>query len=187
MWWAQLLNNLIATFEAGAAAGGSFESIATVTASGGETSLTFSSIPSTYKHLQIRYNGRKTTSGITDLVLTFNGDTGNNYSKHWLFTFDGGGPYTSTATSNSGFSVGYLYGDDSNVTDSGIIDIHDYSSSSKNTTARYFIGNEKVSTGTTTLLLGSGAWYNTNAVTSITLSCSSIQAGSTFALYGIAG
>ena len=56
MWWARLLNNLAAILNDGVtAAATSFDSIATVTVgAGGSSSITFSSIPSTYKHLQIR-------------------------------------------------------------------------------------------------------------------------------------
>lgn len=164
-----------------------FESIATQTLGSNATSITFSSIPSTYKHLQIRYSGRQTGSGITDITLTFNSDgTSGNYSKHWLFTFDGGGPYTSSGGSTP-ISLGYLYGGDSGVMSSGIIDVLDYQNSNKYKTVKYLTGNEKSSTQTTTVVIGSGAWYSSNAINSLTLSCSTIEAGSTFALYGIEG
>jgi len=55
----------------------SFESIATATGSG-QTSVTFSSIPSTYKHLQIRIIARDNSGnggGSGALRLRFNGDT----------------------------------------------------------------------------------------------------------------
>ena len=54
----------------GVAAGGSYESIATVTSSGsgGSTDLSFTSIPSTYQHLQI---------AVISIVTT--ADTGGSY------------------------------------------------------------------------------------------------------------
>jgi len=39
----------------GGGAAGAFESIATVTATGSQTSLTFTSIPNTYQHLQLMF------------------------------------------------------------------------------------------------------------------------------------
>ncbi len=63
----------------------SYESIATVNVgSSGSSFVEFTSIPSTYKHLQIRANSRYTgyqNSGAA-VYLQFNGDTGSNYSLH---------------------------------------------------------------------------------------------------------
>ena len=69
-------------------AGGSYESIQTVTVgAGGSASVTFSSIPATYKHLQIRGILRSSYSpSNTSMRLTFNSDTGNNYSSHFLMS-----------------------------------------------------------------------------------------------------
>ena len=57
----------------------SFESIATYTATGGETSFTFSSIPQTYKSLQIRWMyrdaGNGTVAGTCSLAVNMNGTT----------------------------------------------------------------------------------------------------------------
>jgi len=49
-----------------AAAAASYESIASVTPSGSSSSVTFSSIPSTYTSLQLRVNARGTANGGTD-------------------------------------------------------------------------------------------------------------------------
>ena len=71
----------------GAAAGGgtSYESISTVTVgSGGAADVTFSSIPATYKHLQIRGISRNSGSGISIGRVRFNSDTGTNYARHTL-------------------------------------------------------------------------------------------------------
>jgi hypothetical protein len=72
----------------GVAAGGgtAYESIATVTVGGGgSSSIEFTSIPSTYTHLQIRGIGTCTRNiGTMDLNTTFNSDTGANYSRHYL-------------------------------------------------------------------------------------------------------
>jgi hypothetical protein len=68
----------------GAAAAGDYESIATVTVgSGGSSSISFTSIPSTYQHLQVRAIQR-CSSGVNNLQMQLNSDTGNNYSTHRL-------------------------------------------------------------------------------------------------------
>ena len=56
----------------------SFESIATLNGDGSATTLTFSSIASTYKHLQIRAIVRNTgaTANLVSYNIRFNGDTG---------------------------------------------------------------------------------------------------------------
>ena len=61
--------------------GSDFYQIATTTVGGGGTSsITFSSIPQTYTHLQIRLLGKYAVSGDTTLIRV-NGDTGNNYTR----------------------------------------------------------------------------------------------------------
>ena len=63
-----------------------FDSIQTLTPSAGSTSATFTSIPSTYKHLQIRCISRRNDAGSalgTDLIQ-FNSDSSANYAWHNL-------------------------------------------------------------------------------------------------------
>ena len=77
-----MLNTVLGSLSSGVAASTtSYESIASYAPSSG-SSVTFSSIPSTYKHLQIRWMAY---SGVgVNLSLQFNGDTGNNYADHWI-------------------------------------------------------------------------------------------------------
>ena len=66
----------------------SYESIATVTVgAGGSASVEFTSIASTWTHLQIRGIGRTTrTDYVNDNIkININSDTGNNYTTHSLF------------------------------------------------------------------------------------------------------
>jgi hypothetical protein len=68
-----------------------------------------------------------------------------------------------------------------------VIDILDYANTNKNTTVRTLQGRD--TNGTGILALNSGAWYNTAAVTSITLAARVYNPTSisSFALYGIKG
>ena len=180
-----MLNNLIATLDAGAGgAAGSFESIATSTPTSG-SSITFSAIPSTYKHLQIRVNSR--FSGTDERIdLRFNSDTGSNYAYHWL-TGDGSAASASGAsTQTSALGVAYATGT-ANIAAAAIIDIHDYASTSKAKTIRS--ANAWDTNGSGRMRLSSGLWTSTSAVSSITLTLNSgtFATGTTIALYGIKG
>ena len=175
---------------------GAYDSIATTTLSSSSASITFSSIPSTYTHLQIRGIAQSNRTTYPDsLMMQFNGDTGTNYSNHYLF---GNG---STTT-----SVGYVSQNQINTSSTvpsnsyttsmfngSVIDILDYANTSKYKTARLLTGADTNGTAGggyyTTIGLYSGAWLNTNVITSITLlmGSSSFTQYSSFALYGIRG
>lgn len=160
----------------------------TVVGSGGVSSVTFSSIPSSFKHLQVRYTGRSTlAAGVDNLAFTFNGDSGSNYSSHSLYG-DGAGVYSNAFTSNvamyipSQFAAGSVT---AGSFSSGVIDILDYTSTSKNKTTRTLNGYM----GTSGLVsLVSSCWRSTSAITSITfVTSANLAANSRFSLYGIKG
>ena len=174
-----------------------FESIATATGTGSSTSLTFSSIPSTYQHLQIRGIGKATatTSRSGLLSVQCNSDTGANYAAHRLR-----GDGTSVLAGGNA-STTYTYFQDclaysktatpdmANIFGAFIIDIHDYSSTSKYKTIRGFGGvDANYSSVDFEINLISGLWMNTAAINSITLNANDpLTTTTTFALYGIRG
>ncbi|NDC96044.1 hypothetical protein EB077_12120 [bacterium] len=181
-----------------AAAGGAFESIATATGNGSSATITFSSIPSTYQHLQIRFIGKSTDSATNtqyNYRLRFNSDTGTNYARHML---NGDGSVAQATGNASVDSIGPGYtpipnsgASLTNMMGVGIIDIHDYASATKNKTARVFTGTDlnRTTAPTGQVILHSGVWINTNAITSIDLQLTtgSWTTSSSFALYGIKG
>jgi hypothetical protein len=162
----------------------SYESIQTFTiGSGGATDITFSSIPSTYKHLQIR--GLVTYAASANAVCLFaNADTGSNYAWHQLYgTGSAAGASASTSTNISNIAV---------VPSSGypaafVADVLDYSSSSKYKTYRTLSGYD--ANGSGILALRSTLWMNTAAITSLTVKfdAGTLAQYSSFALYGIKG
>jgi hypothetical protein len=170
-----------------------FFKIATVTAAGGETSLSFTSIPSTYKSLQIRVLSKDTDTtynGFTSAILRFNSDsTTGHYSYHRLNTSSGsvvayGNGSTSSisldtldASSGSGMT---------NIFAGGIIDVIDYASTTKYKTLKYLGGFDNNSTGGGISLV-SGLWQSTSAVTSLSIASNDVAwaAGTTFTLYGV--
>ena len=167
-----------------------------VTATGGEVSLSFTSIPSTYKHLQIRGISRDTASGGNPFTqkLQFNSDTAANYSSHYISTDIGYSPSV-TAFSNTSVTYNLLNRSSasadatSGVFGGAIIDILDYSSTSKAKTIRAFLGVDSNNTINNFITLESGAWYSTSAINRIDILCgfSGFAAGTTFALYGFKG
>jgi len=172
---------VLAVAGAGAAGGGgSFDLLETTLISSNTASVTFSNLNnySAYKHLQIR-QAIGATSG-TNYNLQFNGDTGSNYAFHVLYGT--GSTVAGLASTSQTWIRGRMSNESSSSIFSGsIVDILDFSNSSKNTTTRHF------DNGAGLIWFGSGLWNNTAAVTSITIAQSStgFEAGSRISLYGI--
>ena len=167
----------------------SYASIGTVTVgSGGASSVTFSSIPSTYTHLQVRALARSTESGSTNTnaFFQFNGDTGSNYSEHQL-AGDGSSASASGAASQVWAYTGLPTGNSSSANMYGalVVDVLDYASVNKTKTIKTLSGNDQNGSGY--ILLRSGAWYSTSAISSIVITPGggSWQQYSSFALYGV--
>jgi len=165
----------------------SYESIATVTGSG-STGITFSSIPQTYKHLQVRAISVSSTynSGRT----RFNGDTTNaNYATHVLF---GGGASAGSGAevgSQSGFVFPFFsaLGSSTTIPTGFVLDILDYTNTNKNKVIRGLSGTDSNGSGYIELI--SGVWLSTSAITSLSINIATgtIATNSSFALYGIKG
>jgi hypothetical protein len=170
-----------------------FDSIATANGTGSSGVITFSSIPSTYKHLQIRMTSKGSLPyGFPGGIATvFNGDTTTaNYYSHNLradgtavSASDGSG-YTSYFWSSTGSTGTDVYA-------IGVMDILDYTNN-KFKTSRSFLGADYNNTATGMLIHASFLWQNTAAITSITLTSDPTYTGNwttatSFALYGIKG
>ena len=168
----------------------SFESIATNTVgSGGVSSVTFSSIPSTYTHLQIRATVRGGFVGSEEqFKIRFNGST-SGYSSHWI-EGDGASASAGNTWGDAEILLRYVSAGGTSASIFGVLvlDILDYANTSKNTVIRTLMGYDKNGGGRATLC--SGLWNNTAAVSSISLvpkDGSSWAEYSSFALYGIKG
>ena len=168
---------------------GDFESIATVTVGSPVSTITFSSIPATYTHLQIRMIARDSRAVLLEgFIVQFNGDTASNYSDHGIQA-DG-----ATASTYSNVSSTYASpypvasaNAAASVYSGNIIDILDYANTNKYKTIRALSGVDNNGSGT--VGFSSGNWRSTSAVTSITVGAQigNWQANSSFALYGIKG
>jgi len=163
-----------------------YDSISTVTVgSGGASDVTFSSIPATYTHLQVRGIARSTSSEC-DVKVQLNGDTGSNYAYSRIY---GTGSATGTDISSSQTTMFYCgrINASTSVFGANIIDILDYKNTNKYSTLRALMGFD--ANGSGYVSLGSGLWMNTNAVTSIKLipHAGNFAQYSQVALYGIKG
>lgn len=170
------------------AVAGDYQSIASFTVDATpDLTVTFNSIPSTYKHLQLRAVSLSASNSVP-VLLRFNSDTGSNYSYHYLggqgaVTASGAG----TSTSSILTAVNYARGQDPNNPWSYIFDILDYADTNKYKTVRLLQGIDTDGSGE--INLTSGNWRSTSAISTITLSMASsgFNQYSTFALYGIKG
>ena len=184
-----MLNTITAIYGDGTGAvPGDYQSIATTTVgAGGAASISFTSIPATYQHLQIRAIGRSSNT-VEDSLYRFNSDTGANYALH-LLVGDGStaASYSSTsATSMKG--APYLTGNTS-IFGAGVTDILDYANTNKYKTLRSLTGYDNNGGSFAQIQFYSGLWQSTSAITSITITptAGTYVQYSQFALYGIKG
>ena len=171
---------------------GAYDSIATFTLGTAASSVTFSSIPSTYTHLQIRYLAKTSRAAVNDYAkLEINGDTTtSNYRSHTL-NGDGGSAYAGTAA--NAIEIGGFPGNtNADMFGAGVLDFLDYANTNKYKTIRILSGfnQNSASAGTSWVGLDSGLWMSSSAITSIKITPGTgpnFVANSSFALYGIKG
>ena len=170
---------------------GSYDALATVTVpSGGASSVDFSSIPSTYKHLQIRYIARDNRSGTNsdDIMIRFNNDSNTaNYNSHRLIG-NGSSASADRVTGFAGALSAFVSASTSvsNAFGGGVTDILDYTNTNKYKTTKSLGGNDDNGGGFIELV--SGLWLSTSATNQLTiypLNGTSFTQYSTFSLYGV--
>jgi hypothetical protein len=171
----------------------SYESIATVTVgAGGTGSISFTSIPSTYTHLQVRGVVRSAESGSSIVPINFRfNSNASNYTYHLL---KGNGSAASASATTNDSLLNMAYGGQASKTadvyGGFVMDILDYTNTNKYKTIRSLWGVDFNGSGE--VGLHSGFWYNsTNAISSIVFYCNSgndnFRQYTQFALYGIKG
>lgn len=172
-----------------------FFQIATTTLGSATSSVTFSSIPGTYTHLQLRASLQtaRVTYPLDKIFWRFNSDTASNYSAHGVW---GDGASATSAVENTTAISGF---DNFTTTASPsslgfgvlILDILDYANTDKYKTTRALSGfdvNGTVSGFGGRVGLTSGNWRSTSAITSITFTvdnAANFSADSQFSLYGV--
>lgn len=186
MWWVELLNVISGVHGAPTPpVTNSYESIATLNGTGSSNTISFTSIPATYKHLQVRFASLST--GAADWVnLRFNSDSNTaNYFSHRL-TGDGA-TVSAVAQGTQPFLKYQFIGGSTTQPSVGVVDILDYANTSKNKTVRTLTGFD--TNGSGTIAFTSGLWSSTSATTRLDfiLDSSNFASTTVFALYGIKG
>ncbi len=166
---------------------GDYESIATTTLGSTQTTISFTSIPSTFKHLQVRGIARGTFAATNlNLCMQVNSDTGNFYTYHQLLG-DGSSATADGGTAQAFGFVGRITQASATASAFGasVIDILDYTNTNKNTTIRALGGYDANGNGYATLM--STAYIKTDAITSIQIfgNLGDLVQYSSFALYGV--
>jgi hypothetical protein len=161
----------------------SYESIATANGTGSSGTITFSSIPSTYKHLQIRFISKNTAAG-TDAYIQLNSSVDSVY-RHQI-TGDGNGG-AGNASANSGIAYILLTSGSTGTSmfGAGVVDILDYASTNKTKNIKSLSGYDLNGSGI--VGIGSALWTSTSAITDITIKSAgtNFATGTQYALYGI--
>jgi hypothetical protein len=158
--------------------------IATTTLTTSTTTVTFSSIPSTYTDIII-VASTKTTTPAYQPILRFNSDTATNYSATAV-SGNGSSAVSTRHTSQNGIYVNPGAGTGGTVGNfmPWIISVQNYSNTTTYKTALARFNNPDAIVNALV-----GMWRNTAAISTISLTAESgsgdFQSGSTFTLYGI--
>jgi len=169
---------------------GNYYSIATATVtSGGAASITFSSIPSTYTHLEIRMSNCLANANTVYYVSAFpNSDTASNYAYHRLYGNGTGAGSNANSSTTSGLM---MYGGASKVLSTttypsnSVTQILDYTNTNKYKTSRSLYGQDANGSGEAGL--ASSVWMATTAVSSLLIQGygNNLGAGTVISLYGV--
>lgn len=176
-------------FFGGGVAANDFELISAVNLTSLTNTISFTGIPQTYKHLQIRLMAQGNSgSARTTVSALFNGVTTAVYTNNWAYAL-GSSAYSDTPVVNGpemSLSSIISTNTDAYRFSPTIIDIPDYTSTTKYKNIHTFFGSFQI------VGITSGLFRNTSAISSISLkgmagSNTSFTPGSRFALYGIKG
>jgi hypothetical protein len=150
--------------------------LATVTLGAAASSVTFSSIPATYRDLILVVNGTRSSDSGDGGLLRFNGDSGSNYS--YVFMLGNGSSTISASASYTGIIGPALF------TGQGmaIAQIMDYSATDKHKTVVV-----RRDTSNVHAFASAERWANTAAITSMVIgpSTGTYNSGTTFNLFGV--
>jgi len=150
-----------------------YTALANITLGSSASSVTFSSIPATYRDLVLVVVGTATADATWG--LRFNGDTGSNYP--YVEMNGDGASTTSTTSTLTFFRIGRTTGTQGTT----IIQIMDYSATDKHKT-----GLSRTGPANEIVRAVASRWANTAAITSIVTNNVTFASGTTLSLYGIA-
>lgn len=165
--------------------------IAEITTSGSQTSVDFSSIPSTYTHLQVVWQAADTQSGTssTDLMLKVNADaTAADYTSAFRYGSQNAAALVSNfASTTAGMQVGFLpQAGNTNIAGNGEIRIANYVGTTFHKRVMGHAGDDD-GTNNGTEWSFNGRWKSTTAINELTFTTdgTAFTNGSVFTLLGI--
>lgn len=166
----------------------SFDSIASFVPSGTGT-VTFSSIPQTYKSLQVRIYCRHNGAGQRNINLTLNNVTTASYSQHSVEGFSGTVWVSGVGASNTNIQLMTYTNPPTTAVVGAIIDLVDYTSTSNLKTIKSTTGVGDSANTLTGVSLASSLFNSTAAISTITVTATAttFNTGTIIALYGIRG
>lgn len=158
-----------------------FEAIQSQTLTSAISTVSFTGIPQTYTHLQLRMTTTTTTSG--RIQMTWNSNATANQATEWM--------YGNATTSNGDYATGltYLavgYTDGSSYPNYTVCDIPSYTNTTLNHSFKSFNGYSN-NTSSSWVAQFVGSTQSSSAINRIDLVANSgnFNIGSTFTLYGI--
>lgn len=153
-----------------------YTALQTITLGSTASSVTFSSIPATYRDIHLVMTTPSWT-GAADMLFRLNGDTGSNYSLVRVQALSGD-VSSGTASGTSQYYGVAIYSGAVMATATWL----DYSATDKHKTALHRMHQED-----DYVWMAASRWASTSAVTSLSLflNSGSYPVGSTFSLYGI--
>lgn len=165
------------------AAGVTYEPIQTTTLTSAQSSITFSSIPSTYTDLRVVFT-LVGTSANPNCYLRFNSDTATNYSSTWLSGYGTG--YESLRGTNKS-EIGMTWWGSIGTGKFGFYtaDIFSYAG---NTFKTVLISSNEDFNGSGDVSRFVGLWRSTSAISTILIKCDQTNgfgSGTIATLYGI--
>lgn len=182
---------------AGASGGGigtpAYDLISSTTGAG-STIVTFSSIPNTYKHLELRYQIRESANSVNTLLLRFNSISTSSYSHQRVYA-DGTTNFNASTISAArvASTTSINLGPDGGIGQfdicTGIITVNNYSSTSVAKTVASLQGKAGADKSVASIYYGSGGFNSTSAIDTLTIltSAGNFGSNSRFYLYGIRG
>ena len=161
--------------------------LATVTLGTATSSVTFSSIPATYRDLIlvsfVRSNRAATDD---DFFVKFNSDSGSNYSYVRMVGRGGGASSASNINGTNANDLGQIPAASSTAGQfaNSVLQIMDYSATDKHKTT---LTRTNAAGSTDVTGAHAGRWANTAAITTVSLNprLGSFISGSTFNLFGV--
>jgi hypothetical protein len=160
-----------------------------ITGSSATYACSFNNVPQTFQHLQVRVYARGTQNSLSNFMLMqYNADSSNTYYAEHHLVGNGSSVVSNQATSQTYINIGNVTGNTALTNNFGvaIIDIQDYTSTTKHKVNKTLIGYDNNGSGE--VQLSSGLYANTASILPITLLqlyMANAAVGTRVDLYGI--